>query len=409
MSDNPILDVAIGLVFVYVLYSLLASTLKEFLSSFYSYRGRMLERGIEQMLDGQNWGYYWWNKLYNWMVWLKNKSKLEMGKRDFMSNKQLTSFHPSIKRARLDRKSALYAAKVFNHPLYKRLSAGNKLNSKPAYVPADVFSKIIIDLLNGQSNGPILMKNVSAGIHKTDCGLRHETQKVLDLYTRQANGDLQSFQRQVENWYNDTMDRVSGWYKKQASYILLVIGLLLSVIFNVSTIDIVTKLSKDKTARNAAVQSATAYVQQHSKDFNNKIEVTANNSDPAYNQTSATVTKIRNLYDHDISQQNATFGLGWGDFGFTADSVDAVKHKKPKPKHKDWVGKTEFVLISSVVPHKLIGFLLTAFAISLGAPFWFDLLNKLVNLRNAGKKPDDNSSGPAATAGNGKPLPNSFS
>jgi hypothetical protein len=35
-----------------------------------------------------------------------------------------------------------------------------------------------------------------------------------------------------------------------------------------------------------------------------------------------------------------------------------------------------------------IGWLLMAIAVSLGAPFWFDLLNKLVNLRLAGVKPD---------------------
>ena len=36
---------------------------------------------------------------------------------------------------------------------------------------------------------------------------------------------------------------------------------------------------------------------------------------------------------------------------------------------------------------KIAGLLITALAASMGAPFWFDLVNKLVNLRSAGKVP----------------------
>ena len=36
---------------------------------------------------------------------------------------------------------------------------------------------------------------------------------------------------------------------------------------------------------------------------------------------------------------------------------------------------------------KIVGILLTTIAVSLGAPFWFDMLNKLVNLRSTGVKP----------------------
>ena len=52
--NNPALDIAIGLVFIYLLYSLLATTIKEFVATIFSYRSRMLELGIEQMLDGKN-------------------------------------------------------------------------------------------------------------------------------------------------------------------------------------------------------------------------------------------------------------------------------------------------------------------------------------------------------------------
>jgi hypothetical protein len=36
---------------------------------------------------------------------------------------------------------------------------------------------------------------------------------------------------------------------------------------------------------------------------------------------------------------------------------------------------------------KIVGWLITALAVTLGAPFWFELLSKLVNVRGSGPKP----------------------
>jgi hypothetical protein len=60
MFNNVFLDIAIGLVFIYLLYSLLATAINEFVAMIFTYRHRILEKGIEQMLDGKNYSYYWW-------------------------------------------------------------------------------------------------------------------------------------------------------------------------------------------------------------------------------------------------------------------------------------------------------------------------------------------------------------
>src|ERR1700739_1038473 len=72
MFDNPVLDVAIGLIFIFLLYSLLATTIKELVATIFSYRPRMLELALERMLDGQHFSYYWWDKLANALLWLGN-------------------------------------------------------------------------------------------------------------------------------------------------------------------------------------------------------------------------------------------------------------------------------------------------------------------------------------------------
>lgn len=76
MFNNPVLDVAIGLAFIFVLYSLLATTIKEFIATIFSYRGKMLERGIEQMMDGVNYKYFWWSRVKNFFLELSQKKKI---------------------------------------------------------------------------------------------------------------------------------------------------------------------------------------------------------------------------------------------------------------------------------------------------------------------------------------------
>jgi len=494
MFDSPVLDVAIGLTFIYLLYSLLATTVKELIATIFTYRGRMLERGIEQMLDGVNYSYYWWNKLFNFIVILFKKEPAEGSK--------------------LHKKSMLFTAQVTKHPIYVRSSENSLFSKKPAYLAADTFSDILLDLLVPSAGQPVLLKNIAASIKNKAAdpndSLNADAAKILNIYVAQANGDLQRFKLLIENWYNDTMDRVSGWYKRQAYAILFLIGFILAMSFNVSTIDIVHKLSTDKAARAALVQSASDYVKknpvkiqplkavtaqqkvttdttaltakpaasggktiQKSKDekganTNDHVAGAADTGDrkPAnFSDVKAGLDSINTLYNQSIAQQNTTLGLGWNKFGFNEDSLKWIKeltvwnktHKSDsvkwaennslylkdsliyfkdtskaaksylkdyarylkyekatfkypvgKPSQKNPIEDAVYIIEKTIIPKNLIGFLITALAISLGAPFWFDLLNKFINLRVSGAKPDDNSAASKTPALNQKPLPNSF-
>jgi len=436
--NSPVLDVAIGLTFIYVLYSLLATTIKEFVATIFSYRGRMLERAIEQMLDGKNFRYFWWNKVFNWIISLFGKKPFE--------------------KSRAYKKSALFTSKVTNHPLYKRSAGNSWLNKKPAYLASDVFSDILIDLLSPTNNSPVLLKNISSQINR-DKVLDNETKKIIKIYINQANGDLQRFKLLIEDWYNDTMDRVSGWYKRQASEILLIIGLILAITFNVNTIEIVQKLSKDKVARAALVQSASDYVKKNSDKLKknapvaspqpqqvkndsgvasgveikkgkrngkdtidtskvkhvktivpDKNNIVANVLDTGkktaanFSDVKAGLDKIDTLYNESIAQENTTLGLGWA----AQLHNDSAKWKNACKEGKTKLSFRTYFVWYDLVLRGILGFFITALAISLGAPFWFDLLNKFVNLRASGQKPDDNSAASKTPSLNQKPLPNSF-
>jgi hypothetical protein len=434
MLNNPILDVAIGLVFIFLLYSLLATTINEFVSTIFSYRPRMLEMAIERMLDGKNYSYYWWDKLINiflwiyywseffikWIVSLIKKTKQDASQKTvapgnvlrFIKNKPDSP--KNFRRHKLNSKAALFAAKFTSHPMYKRAAENSILNKKPAYLTAAVFSDILLDILSPATGKPVLLSEIQGYIQalpKTGPGaLPAETREIVNIYINQANGDLQRFKLLLEDWYNDTMNRVSGWYKRQSYKVLLLIGLILAVTFNIDTIEIVRTLSKDKVAREAMVKNASAYLQQQTQPQTGQGTVPANNTAVNTPKTidaakiEKDLAKIRDLYEKSIAEQNTTLGLGWSG-QMKSDSV-AWKNDRA-------LGKTRFdfpvYFAAKRLPPALPGFFITALAISLGAPFWFDLLNKFVNLRVSGKRPDDDKAPVSkTTAFNQKPQPNSF-
>lgn len=472
MFNNAALDIAIGLTFIFVLYSLLALTINEFLATIFAYRSRMLERALEQMLDGKNYGYYWWEKVINYFLWVyyyfrekfSDEQNEEIKSLDvFLSKTDLSN--PEIpdnggtrfyyRRLKINEKSLLFTANITDHPLYKRKAEKSFFFKKPAYLSADSFSDMLIDVLgnNRSSGSPILLKDIASFVN-TQINNNPDLKKVLNLYIEQANGDLQRFKLLLENWFDDTMDRVSGWYKKQSYRRSIFIGFLIAMTFNVSTIDIVKKLSKDKDARAALVQNASDYVKTHIIDTTtsqiievpspiakdspsttatntnskNKLDTSSKESADtsnaknlkdslAFEDIKKKLREIDKLYETEIAQNDSILGLGWGDYGCTERKnkykIDSIKYlkdsteypnnkaankklKKPvkpkPPQDKSVTGKVLYVIDKTVSsPILFLGFLITALAISLGAPFWFDLLNRFVNLRVSGAKPADSN------------------
>ncbi len=290
MFNNVALDVFIGLVFIFLLYSLLASAINEFIAMLFAYRHRMLEKAIEQMLDGKNYSYYWWDKLANIFWWLihkiqtgfkseksqkENETINKIDRKDFFKTCNInpnTKEESSTKiyRSKLNKKAALFAANITNHPLFRRKAEDSLLYKKPAYLTTSAFSDILLDVLGNNKNDhngrPVLMNDIKTFVNG-QLENNPDLKNILNLYIQQANGDLQKFQLLIENWFDDTMNRVSGWYKRQATKILFVIGFVLALFLNVSTIDIVHRLSVDKDLREAMAQTATNYIKEKNKEL----------------------------------------------------------------------------------------------------------------------------------------------
>jgi hypothetical protein len=154
------------------------------------------------------------------------------------------------------------------------------------------------------------------------------------------------------------MDRVSGWYKRRTQIWTLVIALALTLFANADTVQIVRRLWQDPVLRAAVVEEAKVRAQKPRPTVSVEYK---DEDDP----TNPTVT--RNEGNELSGKERELLGqlLGWhGPF-------------------RDNLGWSS-----------LLGWLLTVLALSMGAPFWFDLLNKFMNVRFAGKSPDEASKKP---------------
>jgi len=164
---------------------------------------------------------------------------------------------------------------------------------------------------------------------------------ALNAIYLSAEGKAENVIKGIEDWYNSSMDRVAGWYKRYAQRWLLGFGMIAAIALNVDSIYIVKQLSINKTQRDAIVNSASAAVQNGLPK-----EQTSTAIDDALQKVATSVKKVN----------AAGLPIGWDNFD---------------DKRSAW--------------QVAIGWLLTAIAVSFGAPFWFDVLNKFMVVRSTVK------------------------
>ena len=234
-----------------------------------------------------------------------------------------------------------------------------------------------------------------------------ETLEILQLHLKNSADKLEDFIQRIENWFDDSMNRVSGWYKRQTQVILFGLGLALAIAFNVDIIGITGKLSTDKDARDKlvemAIKAADSYkddprVKRLESEIANASTETVTPADSIATDTTAVVAQkvtvakdqqqktldslkadyekyrkeAKDLIEGDIASANNLMALGWGNYGGAKTN---------------WK-KMGYIWYNCIEGTRPIGYLLFAFGICLGAPFWFDLLQKLIRIRSAGKKED---------------------
>ncbi len=203
---------------------------------------------------------------------------------------------------------------------------------------------------------------------------------------------------QIQSWFNDTMDRLSGAYKRKAQFMSFLIGLVLALILNVDSIRAATTLWREPTLRQAIIAQV--------KDLTTNTP--APTTDAAANPDGTSgVTAILTIPEIERQLQALNFPFGWTtepvqytdgvacDLG--AASVYA-EDGSPIRLLGIHIGQVCVPLVNASPLRldnlagwitKLLGLLITAAGAAQGAPFWFDILKKFINVRGTGEKPAD--------------------
>ncbi len=324
MFAATIVDVVIGLTFVFFVCSLAVSGLNEFVRKVLNTRSKALWASISRMLD-----------------------ESEAAPQSEALTARLGSA-PSRGQPRRDAgvsqsvAGPALAQRVFDHPVIGRLDPA-RLNkpTRISYIPSTDFARALVD---------ILTPNDAAGNKQWD-QLGHEISQLpgplrsqFQLLYEESQGNVLEFRRAIEGWFNDGMARVSSWYKKRTRVVMVGYGLLVAVLFNVSAVNVTVDLYENDVVRAIVVELAATQAAQQ------RIEECAN--------PTCVEDVVGSVVDTGLP---VLWRTCWRD-----DDTSV------------WCGFEDGRAVAATIT----GWLLTAAALSIGAAFWFALLQRAFHVRS---------------------------
>jgi hypothetical protein len=397
---TSMLQLAISMILLYLLLSAASSALQEIFANLLHWRADTLEKGIARLFDDE------------------------------------------------DFKDELYEVPLISGLL-------NPKGGKPSYIPPATFALAVLHLAGKkdflptgsdewpETSNPIPPVANSAANQPPDSpgppqqAASPGAEALLRSLLLGAN-TVQEQKKRLEDWFNDSTERISGWYKRKTNAALWVIGAVICVLANADSISLANTFWSDPVLRSAMVSAATEYVKTAPKPNGTGSDSTANKhtdsnlNAAAQNPQAAAAGKATspNSNANDAQNSNALSPDNTSSAGSDKDAFqrlndvrtelskinvplgwcwESVNDKGEKEKNcfpnlaatgmKDVKTVTDASATQVPDPRmipggygwllKILGLAATALAVSQGAPFWFDLLQKAANVRLAGNAPDE--------------------
>lgn len=323
MNGLGFLDLVIGLIFIYFILSLVVSVIQEIRANLFRLRSKNLEKWFHHTLVGQK----------------DNLGKL-----------------------------------LFKHKLIDGLVRRGR---NPAYVPHEHFVSALLDVVHNNANDgeedakPYDIDTLKESVKGSQL-LPEDIKRFILQSISEASGELKKVKEDIALWYDDAMIRITGTYKNIHQWFVILVSFVVVSAFNADTISLSKYLYENEGARTALADRAAETVNDSDlKELMDKYAaIDSAASDEKLDSVKVIIENIR-------------------------EGIEDIKHINEKIKDYNLpLGWTEQSGLPTTIPSdpggwtmKIIGLLITALAVSLGSNFWFDLLNKLVNLRGAGEKP----------------------
>ena len=287
MLDHPAIDIALATILFYIVLSLVASSVQEWIASMLGLRSKNLNAGIKRLIGDQ------------------------------------------------------YTQRVYRHPLIANLAKEGKL---PSYIEPRTLSTVLLDLIArdnaSKSYVTCTADEVRGIVGKIDAD--HPLKEILDTWLSEGEDAANTLKDRLASWFDEGMSRMSGWYARRVKVIIFVIAAVVTIATNASSIHLVEELWSNEALRTQL--AAQAVMVADGTAANDKM------------------TEVR--------QDLAMFPIGWN--GLPDDPVAWLK--------------------------MVLGWAITIAAISLGAPFWFDLLSKVARLRGTGARAGSNNRDSSSTS-----------
>ena len=293
MDLTVIIQVAIGIIFVWVILAVITSQIQEWIASGLAWRASMLEDAIEQMLG-----------------------------------------NPEVKN------------KLYNHPLIQGLYSSNG-KRKPGGIPQDKFAMVLfeevinsgITVADAKNTFDNLKKSVSALKSKGEGSALTNFANSLDTLligieekADDATHSITEARVRVESWFNDSMERLGGAYRRRMQIVGIIVGIAVAATLNVDTGAIMNTLWRDPVLRQAIVTQASQV----------KETDVQSGQTPSIEEIAKNAEKLNVL----------SLPIGWSSKNIPTDANGCVA--------------------------KIVGILLSGMAAAQGAPYWFDIMRKLV-------------------------------
>jgi hypothetical protein len=343
LSGFPALDVAIGLAFMFFLLATACSAINELIANLLGWRAKTLEDAVRNLLGDEP-----AKSLGQRLLAAVRGAIAKLGKRSEAGPRPEEPEEP-------DRwgRSEL-TGQVFEHwriaSLTRDPGSKRRRRRRPSYLPARAFSLAVAETL---AKGPQEPSDGETPWQMADSQLLGKAEDAIGsvpplgrplLHKAAANafGDLEHFRSHLETAFNDAMERASGWYKRKVTVAVAVIAAAFAFGLNVDTVQVASKLWKDPAVRTAVAAKASSASQQGGAAQNGQAQ-----QSPAQRAASE-VDRVKQL----------ELPLGWGANNRPHDVGGYVR--------------------------RIPGWLITIAALSLGAPFWFDLLSRVARLRGSG-------------------------
>lgn len=329
-----VLNIALGLFFVYLLLSLLVSDVQELLSTlFWDSRAKHLYDSIAAIL-GEN-----------------------------------------------------FAKLLYRHPLINSLQDYKVEQGKhfkgPSYIPEKIFAIAFLDSLLEKTSIKYRAVDLQAQ-QFTEALESSSVQEILsannikmfkvlavqaELKQSEFNTYLEALESEIMQWFQQAMKRTSGVYKRQVKWRTFLIGLICAITLNADSLNIANQLYQDPVLQNQFIEIIDQVYQNQTLAY---LEDSEENSQ----------LEASPKFSPDLAQFLLDFSelpIGWSSENVQAQFSLNINNSDSEAEIRDFP-------TGGAIAQALLGWILTAIAISMGASFWFDLLKKFVNVRNTGNK-----------------------